>query len=168
MEQQMETTAGNMEQEIESFLTSGGTLAMLKEISADELEQFYTLAYNLYQSGKQQDAMAVFQLLCMLDHYDSRFFLGLGACRQATENWSAALETYSFATFLDVNDPRFPFHAAECLMQLSDFDGAQCGFESARLLATDKPEYEDIVLQAETMLDVINIKREQQNERNHH
>lgn len=38
MEQQMETTAGNMEQEIESFLTSGGTLAMLKEVSADELE----------------------------------------------------------------------------------------------------------------------------------
>lgn len=43
-------------------------------------------------------------------------------------------------------------------MQLSDFDGAQCGFESARLLATDKPEYEDIILQVETMLEVINIK----------
>ncbi|WP_304488601.1 SycD/LcrH family type III secretion system chaperone [Arsenophonus endosymbiont of Aphis craccivora] len=132
------------------------------------MEQCYTLAYNLYQSGKEEDAMAVFQLLCMLDHYDSRFFLGLGACRQATENWSAALETYSFATFLDVNDPRFPFHAAECLMQLSDFDGAQSGFESARLLATGKPEYEEIKLQSETMLDVINIKREQQNERNNH
>ncbi|HGJ5874133.1 MAG TPA: tetratricopeptide repeat protein [Arsenophonus apicola] len=74
MEQQMETTTGKMEHEIESFLTCGGTLAMLKEVSAEELEQFYTLAYNLYQSGKQQDAMAVFQLLCMLDHYDSRFF----------------------------------------------------------------------------------------------
>ena len=71
------------EQEMEAFLRDGGTLAMLRDVSADSLEQLYSLAFNDYQAGKWETAHKVFQALCMLDHYDVRFFLGLGACRQS-------------------------------------------------------------------------------------
>lgn len=57
---------------------------MLRGLSEDTLEQLYALGFNQYQAGKWDDAQKIFQALCMLDHYDARYFLGLGACRQSS------------------------------------------------------------------------------------
>ncbi len=72
--QQETTDTQEYQLAMESFLKGGGTIAMLNEISSDTLEQLYSLAFNQYQSGKYEDAHKVFQALCVLDHYDSRFF----------------------------------------------------------------------------------------------
>ena len=50
------TLTPEYEAELESFLADGGTIAMLKDISGDTLEQLYALAFGQYQSGKWQDA----------------------------------------------------------------------------------------------------------------
>ena len=42
---------------------------------------------------------------------------------------------------MDINEPRFPFHAAECHLQLGDLDGAESGFYSARALAAGEREH---------------------------
>lgn len=156
-----------IENAINDFLVDGGTLAMLKSISVDDLEQIYLLAYNLYQSEKHEDAQSLFQLLCILDHYDARFFLGLGACRQAMGLYSQALETYSYASLISVSDPRFPFHAAECLLKMNEFKSAEQGFITAKLLAGTNSVYENLVSRTNLMLEAINLRLELRDELNH-
>ncbi len=81
---------------------------MLRGLSEDTLEQLYALGFNQYQAGKWDDAQKIFQALCMLDHYDARYFLGLGACRQSLGLYEQALQSYSYGALMDINEPRFP------------------------------------------------------------
>lgn len=143
------------EQALGAFLEEGGTLAMLKEISSDSLEQLYAFGFNQYQSGKWDDAHKVFQSLCMLDHYDSRFFLGLGACRQSMKHFEQAIQSYSYGAMLDLNEPRFPFHAAECHVHLDDLDAAESGFQSALALAEAQSEHLALAKCAGVMLESV-------------
>lgn len=151
------------EKDLESFLEDGGTLAMLKDISKDNLEQLYSLAFNHYRSGKWNDAHTVFKGLCVLDHYDARFFLGLGACRQSMGMLDEALQSYTYGALIDINDPRFPFHAGECHLQLGDFDAAESGFYSAGALASTQPEHSALAERASVMLEAVLIKRGKEN-----
>ncbi|MGL4249416.1 MAG: SycD/LcrH family type III secretion system chaperone [Aeromonas sp.] len=152
------------EAELEAFLADGGTLAMLKDISGDTLEQLYALAFGQYQAGKWQEAHKIFQALCMLDHYEPRYFLGLGACRQALGEYETAVQSYSFGAMLDLKDARFPFHAAECRLRQDDLTGAESGFHSAHLLASSDPLLAELAASAKVMLEAIAIRRDQQNE----
>lgn len=88
MNQQATPSDTDQQQALEAFLRDGGTLAMLRGLSEDTLEQLYALGFNQYQAGKWDDAQKIFQALCMLDHYDARYFLGLGACRQSSVSMS--------------------------------------------------------------------------------
>ncbi|MGU3844015.1 SycD/LcrH family type III secretion system chaperone VcrH, partial [Vibrio diabolicus] len=93
-------------EELLSFLEEGGTLKMLHDVSQDTIEHIYAVGYNFFQSGKIEQAAKVFQLLSMLDHYQARFFIGLGAARQELGEYLQAIDAYSYAALVDVNDPR--------------------------------------------------------------
>ncbi|MNJ27356.1 Chaperone protein SicA [compost metagenome] len=144
---------------LESFLAEGGTFAMLKGVSAEELEQLYTMAYGYYQSGKLEEAQTVFKGLCVLNHYDSRFFLGLGACRQALKHYDLAIQSYVYGALVDIKEPRFPFHAAECHLQSGDLTAAESGFYSAHALAQACPGQDDLAARAALMLEHVVTQR---------
>ncbi|MGE7956985.1 SycD/LcrH family type III secretion system chaperone [Pseudomonas sp. NPDC089530] len=164
MSQQEHDVSEEYEKELEAFLRDGGTLAMLKNISSDSLEQLYSLAFNQYQAGKWDDAHKIFQSLCMLDHYDVRFFLGLGACRQAMGQFEQALQSFSYGALIDINEPRFPFHAGECHLQLGDLDGAESGFYSAQALAAAQPAHSVLAERAGAMLEAVLARKDQHHE----
>lgn len=155
------------EQALEAFMQDGGTLAMLNEVSSDTLEQLYALGFSQYDAGKYDEAHKIFQALCVLDHYDPRFFLGLGACRQALGQHQLAIDSYSYGAMMDLNEPRFPFHAAECLLQMGDLDGAESGFHSAQLIAAARPELAELASRAGTMLEAVKAKKDMEHESNH-
>lgn len=155
-----------LEQALESFLKDGGTLAMMRNISSDTLEQMYALGFSQYQSGKYEEAQKIFQVLCVLDHYEARFFLGLGASRQALGLYQQAIDSYSYGAMMDLQEPRFPFHAAECLLHLGELDKAESGFYSAQLLAADKPQHTALADNAATMLEAVKARKDSQNESN--
>ncbi|CAJ1878787.1 hypothetical protein PEKONANI_03293 [Aeromonas jandaei] len=155
-----------LEHALESFLEDGGTLAMLRNISNDTLEQMYALGFSQYHSGKYDDAQKIFQVLCVLDHYESRFFLGLGACRQALGLYQQAIDSYSYGAMMDLQEPRFPFHAAECLLHLGELDKAESGFHSAQLLAAGKPQHAVLADNASTMLEAVKVRKDIQDESN--
>lgn len=151
------------EQAVEAFLQDGGTLAMLNEVSSDTLEQLYTLGFNQYRAGKYDEAHKIFQALCVLDHYEARFFLGLGACRQALGQFQLAIDSYSYGAMMDLQEPRFPFHAAECLLQMGELEGAESGFHSAQLLVAAKPDLAELATRAGIMLEAVKAKKDMQN-----
>lgn len=141
-----------VETEINKFISEGGSLAMLKNITEDELEKIYAVACDFYESGKYRDAESLFQVLCILNHYDSRFFLALGAARQHQEHYHQALETYSYASLMSPSDPRFPFHAGECLLHLKEYSTAMQAFAGAELLAKTHPGHDALIKKAGAML----------------
>ncbi len=153
--------------ELERFMQDGGTLGMLNDISSDMLEQLYALAYEQYQAGKWDNAQKFFQMLCLLDHYDARFYLGLGASRQALHEWEQAIQTYSYGALLEKNDPRFPFYAAECHLQMAAFDAAESGFYAAQILAEALTEYAHLAQRASVMRAAVISKRSKINESEH-
>ena len=145
--------------ELLSFLEDGGTLKMLHDVSADTIEHIYAVGYNFFQSGKVEQAAKVFQLLSMLDHYQARFFIGLGAARQELGEYLQALDAYSYAALVDVNDPRPPFHSAECHLKLEQLTEAESGFYSAKEMSAGKSEYADLHQRAGIMLEAVRNKR---------
>ena len=146
-------------EELLSFLEEGGTLKMLHDVSADTIEHIYAVGYNFFQSGKIEQAAKVFQLLSMLDHYQARFFIGLGAARQELGEYLQALDAYSYAALVDINDPRPPFHSAECHLKLEQLTEAESGFYSAKEMSAGKSEYADLHQRADIMLEAVRNKR---------
>lgn len=147
----------------EKFLQEGGTLAMLKGVSQQSLEQIYSIAFNHFQAEKWNEAHTIFQGLCTLDHYDTRFFLGLGACRQSLGKFQQAVECYTYGALIDISDPRFPFHAGECQLHLGNLEAAESGFYSAGVLASTLSEYSSLLGRAEVMLEAVIARRSQVN-----
>ncbi|UFN68296.1 SycD/LcrH family type III secretion system chaperone VcrH [Vibrio alginolyticus] len=143
-----------------SFLEEGGTLKMLHDVSQDTIEHIYAVGYNFFQSGKIEQAAKVFQLLSMLDHYQARFFIGLGAARQELGEYLQAIDAYSYAALVDVNDPRPPFHSAECHLKLEQLTEAESGFYSAKEMSAGKSQYADLHERAGIMLEAVRNKKE--------
>ncbi|EGQ8526390.1 TPA: SycD/LcrH family type III secretion system chaperone VcrH [Vibrio parahaemolyticus] len=146
-------------EELLSFLEEGGTLKMLHDVSADTIEHIYAVSYNFFQSGKIEQAAKVFQLLSMLDHYQARFFIGLGAARQELGEYLQAIDAYSYAALVDINDPRPPFHSAECHLKLEQLTEAESGFYSAKEMSAGKSQYADLHQRAGIMLEAVRNKR---------
>ncbi|ODA47715.1 SycD/LcrH family type III secretion system chaperone VcrH [Vibrio parahaemolyticus] len=146
-------------EELLSFLEEGGTLKMLHDVSADTIEHIYAVGYNFFQSGKIEQAAKVFQLLSMLDHYQARFFIGLGAARQELGEYLQAIDAYSYAALVDINDPRPPFHSAECHLKLEQLTEAESGFYSAKEMSAGKLQYADLHQRAGIMLEAVRNKR---------
>ncbi|MGQ5484773.1 CesD/SycD/LcrH family type III secretion system chaperone [Photobacterium damselae subsp. piscicida] len=146
-------------EELLSFLEEGGTLKILHDISADTIEHIYAVGYKFFQSGKVEQAAKVFQLLSMLDHYQARFFIGLGAARQELGEYLQAIDAYSYAALVDINDPRPPFHSAECHLKLEQLTEAESGFYSAKEMSAGKSEYADLHQRADIMLEAVRNKR---------
>ncbi|AIW14366.1 SycD/LcrH family type III secretion system chaperone [Vibrio tubiashii] len=142
-----------------SFLEEGGTIKMLHDVSPDTIEHIYAVGYNFFQSGKTDQAAKVFQLLCMLDHYQARFFVGLGAARQEMGEYLEAIDAYSYAALVDINDPRPPFHSAECHLKLEQLTEAESGFYSAKEMSAGKSDYADLHKRADIMLEAVRNKR---------
>ncbi|EIV8642934.1 SycD/LcrH family type III secretion system chaperone VcrH [Vibrio parahaemolyticus] len=146
-------------EELLSFLEEGGTLKMLHDVSADTIEHIYAVGYNFFQSEKIEQAAKVFQLLSMLDHYQPRFFIGLGAARQELGEYLQAIDAYSYAALVDINDPRPPFHSAECHLKLEQLTEAESGFYSAKEMSAGKSQYADLHQRAGIMLEAVRNKR---------
>lgn len=114
-----------------AFITQGLTFKDLKGISDADMEGIYAVGYNLYNSGKYEDAEKVFQFLCLFDHFNRKYWMGLGSTRQMLKQYSEALECYSLATLLNVNDPMPPLHAASCYLSMGDSEKAKSALRCA-------------------------------------
>ena len=63
--------------EIVNALQSGLSISQATNMDKNILEGLYSLGYNLYNAGNFTDADTVFQALCMYEHNETRFWMGL-------------------------------------------------------------------------------------------
>ncbi|ELR67207.1 Type III secretion chaperone protein for YopD (SycD) [Photobacterium marinum] len=135
-------------QEIDKYLSGGGTIGELYELSPETLETFYQVGYGLYQGGSYAEAEKVFRFLCLFDHYGLRHFIALGSCLQMQKQYQPAIESFSYAGVLDCTDPRPPFHAAECYLALGQREKAKSGFYAASQLSEKHSQFDELCSRA--------------------
>jgi type III secretion system low calcium response chaperone LcrH/SycD len=99
---------------------SGGTLADVRGLSAEEIETIYSIGFNLYNQAKYALAEPMFQFACFYSHLEPRYWMALGNCRQMAKNYQAAIDAYGMGYMIDVDDPWPPIQAAICYLGLSD------------------------------------------------
>ena len=152
-----EDTQSNDSEEMDDtlleFFGGGGTFKDLKNMSDDAMEAIYSVAYNLYQGGKYDEAQKVFQFLCFYDHFNRKYFMGLGACQQMMKKYDNAIEIFTFATVLDADDPRPMLYIGDCHLAMDDKEKAKASYETVLEWAKGQSGYEDETQRAESMLE---------------
>ena len=124
MAEQNELTAEQLGIMMEG-LQKGLTLADVTSMKPEDIENLYALAYNLYTSSNYKDAEVVFQSLCLYNHKDVRFWMGLAGCRQANGNLKGAIDAYAMVGTVGLLKDPLPFlYAARCYIQLGEKENA--------------------------------------------
>ena len=126
---------------VAAVLEAGGALKSLRGLEDDDLEAIHLVAHNLYSQGRFDQAEGAFGLLCLYDHRNPDYLMGLGACRQMQQDFGSAVRAYAQCAFLNPKDPLSALHAAECYLALGDLLAAESGFYAAALWAGDDPAH---------------------------
>jgi type III secretion system low calcium response chaperone LcrH/SycD len=134
------------------YFGAGGTLKDLKNMSNDAMESIYSMAYNLYNSEKYDDAQKIFQFLCFYDHFNKKYFLGLASCQCMLKNYDSAIDLFSFAAILDSTDPRAMLYLGDCHLKNNDKEKAKLAYEVCVETGNKSKNYKSYVTKAKNML----------------
>jgi type III secretion system low calcium response chaperone LcrH/SycD len=146
---------GELESLVDNFIRGGNTLKSLKGVDDTTMNAIYSVAYNLYNSGKYEEAHKVFQFLCFFDHFQKKYWMGLGACRQMLKLYQEAVAAYSFAALLDINDPKPPLHAADCFLAMGNREAAESALHASIKWSGNNEEYKSLKERAEGILGIL-------------
>ena len=108
----------------EAMVKDGATMKQIRGISNEELEAVYSLGFGYYTTGKFEEAQKLFEFLVLFDHLSTKYWFALGAVQQARKDYQKAIASYGYSSFLDLENPKPQFHAAECYLALGDKDNA--------------------------------------------
>ena len=121
------------EKKVEDFV------ALLAGITDEQLESLYALAYQNYAVKSYLDAKNIFRALCLYDHTQQRFYMGLAASQQGLGEYADAAQSYSFACFISgLKDPKPMYYAAICLLKSGKKDDAIAALESIEIMGRDE------------------------------
>ena len=102
------------------------TLAEARGIPGAALESMYGIARELYANGQYANAQKSFELLCLYDHENAKYWRALGACRELLEDYLGAAAALTFAAeHMARPDPSLRLSLAECLMAADQLDAAE-------------------------------------------
>ena len=102
------------------------TLAEARGIDGAALESMYGIARELYANGQYAKARQSFELLCLYDHENAKYWRALGACRELSKDYLGAAAALTFAAaHMERPDPSLQLGLAECLMAAGHIEAAQ-------------------------------------------
>ena len=117
-----------------------GTIAEMRGITHEELEAVYSMGFSFYNTGRYDDAETIFKFLVMFDHLEQKYWVGLGAVAQVKKEYAKAVVAYSYAGFLDLENPKPQYYAAECFLALGDRKNALAALGHVKQFADVKTE----------------------------
>lgn len=139
-----------------SALIEQKTLAELAGLSSQELEEVYESGLIKYQAGLPSEAIVDFTYLVMHQPWDRRFHLALASTLHWLGEYQNALTFYGYALVMDACDPSTSFRIAQCLLSLDEEATAIEALQMAITQSYSKPEYHEVGVQAQTLLEALN------------
>ena len=97
-----------------------------RQISDESIDGIYGIAHELYCGGKYAQALKGFELLCLYDHENPKYWVGLGYCRRMLEDYIGAATALSYSTlYLEKHDWELYLNLARCLAMSAKKDMAR-------------------------------------------
>lgn len=148
-------TAEEWQDFYQKFGANGRTFRDFTQLTPESMEAIYMIAYNQYNGGKYEDAERIFQLLSFLDHFDERYWLGLGAARERLKKYEDAIKAFTFLNVLNLDNPQPALLIAKCHMAQGKAEDAQGALHACVFMSGDKPEYAELKQQAQNLLELL-------------
>ena len=139
---------------LQKFLANGRTMRDFTALTPESMEVIYMLAFNLYNAAKFDEAEKIFKLLANLDHFDHRYWKGLGAARQGLKKYEDALMAYGYVGLMNPKDPTNPFEAGKCFLALGKTAEALAALRAAVFTSNNQPEYAELNATAKNLLEI--------------
>lgn len=127
-----------------NMITEGMTGQEAGELSPELMENMYRQAYQLYNTGKYNEAIDMFRSLVMLNSLEFKYILGLAACFHRLGDYDDAIKTYTMCSVIDPNDPLPYYHSSDCFLQQQDTLSAIVCLKRSVQTAGDRPEFSNI------------------------
>lgn len=112
------TSNVDLSAQVLELLSHGGGLGTIFGHTADEYEALYALGHSHYSQQRYLDAAQCFSFLMAHQSLERRFMTAFAACMQMLKQYREAIQFYSTASMLDLEDPLPTFHTAECFIAL--------------------------------------------------
>ncbi len=129
----------------------------------DIYEASMGVAYNDYERGRYLNARQVFSFLCCQRPTDPRPWMGIGICRQKTEEYQKAVWAFYNCIQLCEFDPRPHYQRGVCLMRLKKNDASAKALKSAIYWCRSIQKYAGIRARAEMLLKVLSLNKSKEN-----
>lgn len=126
------------------YIEEGRTFQEILEFDDETMERFYQLARGLLIVHRNRDAADAFLFLTTLNPFVSAYWMGLGMCEQAQEEYKQALVAFAMASVSDRHDPTPLYYSAACHYALDDIDQALRTLEQTIEEAADHEPYAEI------------------------
>lgn len=139
----------------EKMMKQGMTPQEAMGVSSSYLENIYSQAYRLYNTGKYAEASHVFRILIMFNAMEPKYMLGLAACFHMLKDYGNAIQTYTMCAALDPKSPIPHYHSSDCFIQLEEYLSAMLCLELAIERAGGKPEYAKMKERAQMTLESV-------------
>jgi len=123
---------------VEEFKAACAGLDAAHRFTDAELEVVYSLAFNLYSSGRYLEALKYFQFLSLYRPVKARFLKGLAACQYMSQQYQEASTTSSLLVLLDPNDAEALFLNGQALLMTGETEDAKLCLQHAASLPGDK------------------------------
>jgi type III secretion system low calcium response chaperone LcrH/SycD len=150
-----DTPEMGVDEMITKFLRNGRTMRDFTALTPESMEVIYSMAYTLYNAAKFREAEKIFKLLANLEHFERKYWKGLGAAREGLKNYKGALLVYGHLGAMDVNDPYPAFQAAKCFMALDKAGEAKAALRAAVFNSTNQPDHAALHESAKTLLELL-------------
>ena len=142
------------------FATGEITLAELQGISKDEQYEIAKMGYSMFETGKLDEALAVFEALATLDPYDAYFQLLLGSIHDRDNKTEAALAHYERSLQLNPKLASAYANRGELLLKQGKLVEAVDDLEKA--LQCDPKEKEPATQRAKATLQLLHTQLSEQ------
>lgn len=111
---------GQVEKIFHDYYENGIPIYQSIGLNDDFMQSLYSIAYQTFQSGKFNEALANFQVLSTFDPADPKFALGLALCYKEMKKYPRAIEQLIQCTTIDPEDPIPYWHLYECFDEIND------------------------------------------------
>ena len=112
------------------LISKGASSLPLEE---SDYTAIYAMGHQYYMQARYEDAAHIFTFLYRKKPFDNNVLKGLAASRQGIGKYGLALEAWSAASILDMDDPEPSLFACECLLHLKEYKKANFALEAAEI-----------------------------------
>lgn len=114
------------------------------DFSKEDMEWLYSYAYQLFSTGKYKEASTPLALLNLLEPNNHKYAFALGSCFQKLKKYQEAIDVYTIAAVLKLNDPMAFYHMSDCHVNLQNIPSALFCLKSAGAICVDNPEFANL------------------------